>query len=357
MTLAASQGARARTAYELIDCDVHNPIGEDDLFPRLPGALRRRVETYGLREPAGAVYPRFVPGRQDLHRPADQSKVDFLRETLLDEWGVSAAILNPLTPAGLQLDLELDAALARAANDCQAADWLDHDDRLRASIVIPYEAPDLAVEEIERRAGDRRFVQVQLLGRPHEPMGRRKYWPIYEACARHGLVVMSHAFYANGNPTTGAGWPSFYIEDHVGPAQAMQANLISLVFEGVFERFPGLRVISAENGLAWAASLMWRLDAAWELMRDEVPHLTRPPSAYIREHVWFCTQPMEEPHRPEYFLQMIEQIGAPEQIVFASDYPHWDWDAPDQAFPVRLPDDLERRIRAENARALYGLGR
>jgi hypothetical protein len=115
MTLAARAHERTSpTSHELIDCDVHNPIGDDDLLPRLPSSLRRRVETYGLREPAGAVYPRFVPGRPDLRRPPDQSRVDFLRETLLDQWGVSLAVLNPLTPAGLQLDLELDAALARA---------------------------------------------------------------------------------------------------------------------------------------------------------------------------------------------------------------------------------------------------
>src|SRR5258708_12295178 len=78
-------------------------------------------------------------------------------------------------------------------------------------------------------------------------MGRRKYWPIYEACAAAGLHVMSHAFGSFGNPITGSGWASFYLEDHVGPAQAMQANLISMVAEGVFERFPSLKLVSVQN--------------------------------------------------------------------------------------------------------------
>ena len=77
-------------------------------------------------------------------------------------------------------------------------------------------------------ANDRRFVQVQFSGRPHEPMGRRKYWPIYEACVEQGLAVMSHAFGSYGQPITGTGWPSFYVDDHVGPAQAIQANVISM---------------------------------------------------------------------------------------------------------------------------------
>ena len=136
------------------------------------------------------------------------------------------------------MNLELGAALATAVNDWQVAEWLDPEPRLRASIAVPLEDPTAAVAEIERRGHDKRFVQVQFSGRPHEPMGRRKYWPIYEACAKHGLHIMSHAFGSYGNPITGTGWPSFYLEDHVGPAQAMQANIISLVTEGVFEHFP-----------------------------------------------------------------------------------------------------------------------
>jgi predicted TIM-barrel fold metal-dependent hydrolase len=186
-------------------------------------------------------------------------------------------------------------------------------------------------------------------------MGRRKYWPIYAACERYGLAVMSHAFGSGGHPITGAGWPSYYIEDHVGPSQSMQANLISLVFEGVFERFPTLRVVSAENGFAWVPSLLWRMDEAWAAMRDEVPLVQRPPSEYIREHVWFCTQPVEEPERPEDLNWLIEQVGA-DRLIFASDYAHWDWDAPDTAIPPRLPADVRRKIFFENASKLYGLG-
>src|SRR5204862_3232133 len=114
--------------------------------------------------------------------------------------------------------------------------------------------------------------------RPQEPMGRRKYWPIYEACAAAGLHVMSPAFGSFGNPITGTGWASYYIEDHVGPAQAMQANIISMVAEGVFEAFPSLKLVSVENGFGWIPSLMWRLDSAYSLLRSEIPHVRRLPS-------------------------------------------------------------------------------
>jgi len=166
--------------------------------------------------------------------------------------------------------------------------------------------------------------------------------------------MMSHAFGSGGQPTTGCGWPSFYIEDHVGPAQSMQANLISLVTEGVFERFPTLRVVSAENGFGWVPSLLWRLDNTYDLLRGETPHLTRRPSEQIRDHVWFCTQPIEEPHQPKDLPWLIDQVGA-DRLIFASDYAHWDWDAPDTAIPARLPEAIRRKIYYENARELYRL--
>ena len=356
--LETATSTRRRTLPAIVDCDVHNELDSPkDLYPYLPARWLEHMKTYGQRGYTGSTYPRFINrlvGTKPPSGRAEGSDSSYTRTHLLDTWNVHYAILNPLTGAGRQLNPEFDAALATAVNEWQVAEWLDQDPRFRASIIIPFEHADLAVAEIERRATDKRFVQVQFSGRPREPMGRRKYWPIYEACERHGLVVMSHAFGSGGQPITGAGWPSFYIEDHVGPAQSMQANIISLVLEGVFERFPGLKVISVENGFAWAASLMWRLDSAYQALRSEAPHLRRPPSEYIRAHCYFSTQPMEEPPQPRQFLELLEQLDLNDNLLFASDYPHWDWDAPGQAFPVKLPDALKDKIYFENGLALYG---
>ena len=357
----AARTGKALTRPALIDCDLHNELHGDvqALLPYLPKRWREHVDMFGARGPAGGFYPRFMDHREDARPPSGRragSDVAFTRAHFLDPYNVAYGILIPLSPAPGPLNLELSAALATACNDWQIAEWLDQEPRLRASLVIPQEAPDFAVKEIELRAADKRFVQVQFTGRPQEPMGRRKYWPIYEACEAHGLKVMSHAFGSYGQPITGAGWPSFYLEDHVGPAQAMQANIISLVAEGVFDRFPGLKVVSVENGLGWLPSLMWRLDASWRLLRAEVPHLQKAPSEYVREHVYATTQPMEEPPKPEQFFQLLDQLGdLVNHILFASDYPHWDADQPDDALPVRLPDDLVQKIYFENAAALYGL--
>jgi predicted TIM-barrel fold metal-dependent hydrolase len=347
-------------ARGFIDCDLHNELDSPkDLYPYLSERWRRHVDRYGLRQYLGSGYPRFMGHREEARPPSGRqpgSEVAYTRSDFLDRYDVAYAVLNPLTPVGRLPNQELEAVLATAVNDWQVAEWLDPEPRLRASLIIPFDDPPRAVEEIERRAHDRRFVQVQFTGRPHEPMGRRKYWPIYEACAARGLHVASHAFMCGGNPITGVGWPSYYIEDHVGPSQAMQANLVSMVAEGVFERFPTLTLVSVENAFGWLPALMWRLDSAFELLADEVPHLQRKPSEYLREHVYLATQPMEEPARPAYFHQLFDFFAEfADRLMFASDYPHWDGDAPDGAFPVHLPADLEHKIRYENARRLYDL--
>jgi predicted TIM-barrel fold metal-dependent hydrolase len=118
-----------------------------------------------------------------------------------------------------------------------------------------------------------------------------------------------------------------------------------------------LRVVLTECGVAWAAALTWSLDSAWELMRSEHPRLQRPPSEYIREHVWFTTQPIEEPDDPQHLLWAIEHARLADRLLFATDYPHWDFDSPKQALPRALGPSLRRAILCDNALSLYGLPR
>ena len=131
--------------------------------------------------------------------------------------------------------------------------------------------------------------------------------------------------------------------------------LVSLVCEGVFEQFPTLKVVVVEAGFAWVPSVAWRLDAAWKRMRGEVPHLTRPPSQYIREHVWFTTQPADEPERPEDLRAVIDWLGW-DRLLFATDYPHWDMDDPAHALKLPLSDAQRRMVFRDNARAVYRPG-
>jgi predicted TIM-barrel fold metal-dependent hydrolase len=138
---------------------------------------------------------------------------------------------------------------------------------------------------------------------------------------------------------------------------AFQAQVISLICEGVFEQFPTLKIVLIEGGFGWAPPLAWRLDSAWKKLRVEVPHLKRLPSEYFAEHFWLTTQPMEEPPRATQFVELLEQgPWLQDRLMFSTDYPHWDFDAPDQALPkVQLPAGFAEKLMAENARALYKL--
>src|SRR5262249_3453414 len=147
---------------------------------------------------------------------------------------------------------DLGAALAHAINDWQVAEWTSQDKRLRASIVVPTEDGPVAAKEIRSRAGDKNFAQVLVMSRNTEPPGQRRYWPIYEAAVEAGLPVGVHAFGFGGHPITASGWPSYYIEEMVGHAQCQQSALSSMVLEGIFERFPTLKVVLIESGFGWA---------------------------------------------------------------------------------------------------------
>ena len=128
-----------------------------------------------------------------------------------------------------------------------------------------------------------------------------------------------------------------------------------LVCEGVFEKFPGLKFVAIEGGIAWAPHLMWRMDKNYKGLRDLVPWLKRLPSEYIKEHICFTTQPIEEPDKPEHLNQILDMVDAEhEPSMFSSDYPHWDFDNPKMALePIRK--DLRQSILVDNAMELYGL--
>ncbi len=345
----------------LIDCDIHPWPTMESLARFLPERRRRQFEVGGMRVASEVFYvvrPRRMGVRLDAFPPSGGrpgSDPEYLREQLLDQWNVEIGILNPQQQMMLgNQPPDLAHAITRAINECMAEDWLDTDPRLRASICIPLENGELAAEEIRRWADEPRFVQVLGNIRNREPLGNRRYWRIYEAAVEHDLPVAFHVGGLSGNMMTGAGFPSYCFEDHSGYAQAFQAQAISLVVEGVFEHFPTLRIIWEEGGFSWAGPLAWRLDSSWSLLREEVPDLQRKPSEYLMEHFWYTTQPIEEPPKPEYLVQCIEQFGLGDRLLFSSDYPHWDFDAPSTVLPAAVPDPLRKAILGGNAKRLYG---
>jgi predicted TIM-barrel fold metal-dependent hydrolase len=355
----------AETRLTFVDCDVHPTMSSlAALNPYLAKRWQDHIAIWGehMRQGLGKTlsHPRMQPAvaRADTWPPGGGlpgSDLPFMREQHLDPYGVEFAVLQPLRPNGnSQRNVEFGAALCTACNDWQLDQWTGPEPRLKGSILVTQEWPEAAVAEIRRRAGNKDFVQVALPPQADEPLGRRRYWPIYEAAVECGLPIGLHVSGVNGHPSTGGGWPSYYIEQHHSNCQAMQALVTSLVVEGVFEKFPTLKVVLIEGGFAWVPALTWRLDKHWERMRSEVPHLKRPPSEYIRRHIWYTTQPIEEPERPADLLHLIDWIGW-DRLLFSTDYPHWDFDDPRHAIKVKLTEAQKQKLFRGNAKALYGL--
>lgn len=348
----------------LVDVDIHPRAKSiEEYRPFLTQRWWEHLTTWGMRQRHGYTggqppFPKAQPmaSRRDAWPPGGTpcSDLDFMRHQLLDNYGIDVGILNPLQPSGQgDRNNAFSAAMAHATNEWQLEQWLRREPRLRGSVVVPYEDAAASAAEIRKRAGDPNFAQVLMMSRTAEPAGNPRYWPIYEAAQEAGLPVAFHAFGYSGWAMTNGGWPSFYIEEVSEHATSCQNQVISLVVEGVFERFPGLKVVLIECGFAWMPSVAWRLDQHWKTLRSEVPHLRRAPSEYIREHIWVSTQPMEEPERGAHILDTCDWVGW-DRILFATDYPHWDFDDPREALPAIIPAEKRRDIYGGNARALYG---
>ncbi len=340
-----------------IDCDLHPAVpGIAALIPYLDPQWADAVAQRGVHDLEPTSYPLRAPLTSRPDWRIAGAKAGSSREQLctqaLDGFGSQAGILNCLYAVTTLFSEDMAAAFARALNDWLAAEWLDKDQRLRASIVVPIQSPPLAAAEIERRAADRRFVQVLLPCLADQPLGRRSLWPIYEAAARHGLPVGIHAGSTYRHPVTPVGWPSYFTEDYVNQAQGFQTQLTSLVCEGVFSKFPSLKVVLIESGFTWLPAYLWRLHKYWRGLRMEIPWVDRPPPEIIREQVRFTLQPVDAPVEGDALLRILDQAGSDELLLFSTDYPHWQFDGQD-ALPPLLPDSLKTKILIDNPLATY----
>ena len=222
---------------------------------------------------------------------------------------------------------------------------------------VAFQDPQAASYEIDRVGNHPRIVQVALGSGARMPLGQRFYHPIYAAAERQGLAIAIHPFNEGAGTSyapTAAGYPSYYLEYHATVVASMHAHLASFICEGVFEKFPALKLVLIEGGLSWLPGWLWRIDREWKSLRSGTPWVKRLPSEYVREHVKLTTQPLDEPHDPVHLKQLLSMFPAEEILMFASDYPHWDFDCPNQV-ARRLPAEMRDRILTQNACQLYDL--
>lgn len=362
--------ARARLTLDdvlVIDADVHAHEQPDQMMPfvdpKWRPALANAVETparYLNRpgfSPAGAVgLPGSTlpsgrgKGREEIVWNAAQMR----RE--LNDLHIDIGILFPdhFLKIPAVPDPAYAAALGQAYNRWIEELWLaDEHDHYGVVMVTPQD-PAAGVREIERYAAHKRFVGVYLPTCQTYPLwGHRKYWPIYEAAVEAGFPVLLHS-------VSGSSWVfpfnteqmssiSTHTASHVF---AMMSNLMSFMENGVPVRFPDLQIVFCEAGLTWVPFLRMRLDKEYNENRRQWPYYEDRPSEYIKK-MWFATQPVEEPPNPRDLVDLIRIYDGEDTTVFASDWPHHDFDHPRAVFDLPVSPEYKRKLMGENALRLF----
>jgi predicted TIM-barrel fold metal-dependent hydrolase len=351
----------------MIDCDVHNNWSSARvLAPYLPPAFREYLERGELPGDRGSFPHAHRPWlhpedfkRTDAAPPGGAmagSDYDFMCEQLLDRYGADFAILTG--EEGIEVSTLANPyyaqALAGAYNDWLIETWLARDPRLKGSLIVAPQDPHGAAREIRRLGAHPDIVQVLVSSGAQRPYGDPFYDPIWDACAELDLPLAAHLGGqggVNANPT-GCGPPTFFWEAHALLCETGMGHVASVIAHGIFERWPNARFVLIECGTAWLAPILWRLDADYRALRKETPWLKRLPSEYARDHIRLSTQPLEQPRNRAALWPALEDVGAEDMLMFASDYPHWDFDDPHR---LALPPAWEDKVMDANARALYRL--
>ena len=271
--------------------------------------------------------------------------------------GIVAEVLYPSVGMTLaqSTDLEYQLACVRAYNDWLVSYCAGGQGRLVGLAMIPTASVEAAVEEISRTA-DAGLRGAMVPGRPPEGhYAEDRFDPMWAAFAERQMPVSFHILTGGmgGDPTLGSG---IALMGLMSVVQQMQQTLSLLIFGGVFDRHPGLRVVSAEHDAGWVAHFAYRLDQMSERHRNWLGRgasFARPPSEYLRENCWYTFQ------KDPVAVETRERVGLT-QLMWASDYPHSDSTWPHSRKVIErdfdgVPSDDVAAIVHDNAAALYGI--
>jgi predicted TIM-barrel fold metal-dependent hydrolase len=366
MPAAEARERRGRhSALKVLDCDVHPTVsgGMKSIYPYMSEAWARRFERKNASMASLALttkyqHPNGSAIREDTRNEAGEVGGSDPRVVVSDHiepHGIEGVLLNSLQASAFCCALAStheSVALASAFNDFFVDKWLSVDPRLHYAMAVPSLDPHAAAEEI-RRVGSHRQIAAVSIAPINILLGNRYWWPLYEAAQELELPIVMHPSGADsiyqGTPIAAGGIPDSYIERYVTLCQVAESNVNSLIVNGVFEKFPKLKVLFAEFGFTWVLPLAWRMDRTWRQLRHETPWVKRSPIDYLHDHVRFTTQPLDEPQDPRDLDRLVELMGA-DLLCFSTDYPHWDNDMPEDSLRS-LPHESRTRIFYDNARA------
>lgn len=342
--------------HMVVDTDVHLRISLEQIAPYLDQPHKRKAE-HGVK-PSDA-WDRYKSGR--IERRGYFDTAEAVREDLCDGLSVDHPILNPslaFLPRIPQQDYAI--ALMQAYND-YLMEVLDEDDDFYGLIHLAMKDPELAVEEIERLGDESQIVGVYIVSMGSEvPLGDPRYDMVYEAADKHNLTMTYHPHAGVTKvdfPKQNYGFNEYVSINTLGFMWGQMQTIVSLLEQGVPVKYPDLNFAFLEGGPGWVPGLMFRLNKKYAARRDEMPALEKPPEEYMREF-HYASQPLGEPVNHENMSYLLDALDAPNTLMFASDYPHWDFDNPSNLFKYlnsKYSTEEREQILSGNAIEAYNL--
>ena len=273
----------------------------------------------------------------------------------MDALGIDYQVMfpTPMLQLGLHPNPQMEVELSFAYNRWLTQEVLTGDERVTTMIYLPFCDADASLKTVEEFAGKPGVVGFNITSVRHKPVHHNQFMKVYAAIQETGMPLGFHA-----GPTWHDEWTS-QIDRFIGvhAISFVLCNMVHMtnwILEGLSERFPNLPVVWIESGLAWVPFMMQRLDSEYFMRSSEAPLLKRPPSEYIRE-MFFTCQPMES--RDQKLLRStFEAINADTQLLYASDWPHWDFDSPSVIWDLPFLDETAKKnILGGNANRLFNL--
>ena len=353
----------------VVDCDIHVNDAPDLLAPFCDPPWRRALENMGHatdkylhipgynkipEEATPTMAPKFPGGFPSRKVETPDQMVRELRQLDID-----AGIIFPdnlLTIAQLP-QTDYAVALARAYNRWLVDYWLDRGTGLYGAIIAPSQDPVAAAAEVRKYASVQEVVAVFLPTSAVYPLwGDRRYDPIFEACQEASLPVMLHSVSAVHPhfPFNVEQFDTVLARHTVSHTFSIMANFVSMMTTGVPARFPSLDVVFTEAGISWVPFMQWRLDKEYNESRRELPFYADRPSTYT-QHMYYATQPIEEPKRRKDLVDLMNLFDGEDRVVFASDWPHHDFDHPRQVFDLPMSREAKAKVMGGNAAKLFGI--
>ena len=341
------------TTHRLPVFDADGHVFEDDdqliRYYEGPNAITKRNKSMSIF-PSIDGWARGVTHEREDNTEGRYSHTDAqVWATMLDALGADGSVLYPTAGLayGLMQDVTFSSATATAYNNWLEDNYTAKDPRLFGAGLMPMEDPQAAVVELRRCATQRaNFVTMMVPTVTATPLklGHRSYWPIYEEAERLDMPLALH-----GGPSAGFGldfqrpFAKVHTMSHPYP---LFLQLTDLIWEGVFDAFPRLRVAFLEAGCTWVPFMMDRLDTEFESIFGVGARakLRRKPSEYIRDtdNFWVSAELGEKGLK-----YAIDAIGS-ERIMYASDFPH---EPTQEEMRGAVPDFLDDPAYDETAKA------